>query len=152
MCFHSHLLRRPFKDHNFQFPTVRGPLRIRLLHVTSPYSRKIAGSLGRAKQCNCKQPIQELIYALLSSVFDESIMWLRRLELFTDILRYISTVHSLPKRAGVANLLLEKDNKLDLLQLSGFAPAIRLNHNHWHCQDSAAELLKMKHSHNFWWF
>ena len=35
-----------------------------------------------------------------------------------------------PKRAGVANILLEKDNKLDLLQLSGFAPVIRLNHDH----------------------
>ena len=57
-----------------------------------------------------------------------------------------------PKRAGVANLLLEKDNKLDLLQLSGFAPAIRLNHDHLHCQDNVAELLKMKLSHNFWWF
>ena len=79
----------PFKDHNFQFPTVRRPLRICLLHVTSPYSRKIAGGLGRAKQCNCKQSIQELIHALSMSVFDESIMWLRRLDLFTDILRYI---------------------------------------------------------------
>ena len=67
----------------------RVPLRICLLHVTSPYRRNITGGLGRAKQCNCKQPIQELIHALLSSVCDESIMWLRQLELFTDILRYI---------------------------------------------------------------
>ena len=89
MCFHPHFLRRPFKDHNFQFPTVRGHLCIRLLHVTSPYRRKIAGGLGRAKQCNCKQSIQELIFALLSSVLDESIMQLWRIELFTDILRYI---------------------------------------------------------------
>ena len=63
------------------------------------------------------QSIQELIHALLSSVFDESIMWLRRLELFTDILRYLQCTVC-PKRAGAANLLLERDNKLDLLQLS----------------------------------
>ena len=41
------------------------------------------------KLAYCKQSIQELIFALLSSVLDESIMQLRRIELFTDILRFI---------------------------------------------------------------
>ena len=44
-------------------PSLRVPHRIRLPHVTSPYNRKIAGGLGRAKLC--KQSIQ-LIYVLLS--------------------------------------------------------------------------------------
>ena len=60
IVIHPHIklsFRRPLRDHKLQFPTI--PLsvcltvHIRLLHVTSPYSRKIADDVRTTTAMDC---------------------------------------------------------------------------------------------------